>query len=158
MAALILLLASAVVWFDIAAIRHLQRASFQPRIVAPTPRASNVDRLLAQTLRELVALFDLRACWFEAFPFDTQLPRIEPGRIMVPAKEPGSPPVSYTSIELPVRLDDLTLGRIVLLPSAQSVRDISSLIARETAIAMAAALAAPIAAALRSGDLSRSAL
>jgi hypothetical protein len=54
-------------------------------------------------------------------------------------------------------MDGLTLGRIVLLPTAQSVHDLASPSARETAIAMAEDLAAPVAAALRTGDLSRSA-
>ena len=157
MALVVVLIACVLVWFDIAAIRHLQRSQQSARGVEPDSRASNLDHLFAQTFGVLTALFDLRACWFEAFPFDTVLPRIEPERIMVPAGVPGNPPVCYTSIELPVRLDGLTLGRIVLLPTALSLHEISSPSARETAIALAAELAAPVAAALRSGDLSRSA-
>jgi hypothetical protein len=159
MAAVIVVLAGVVLWLDIAAIRsHLRHtASPSGRGVDPAPRSSRLDHLFDQTFRRLVALFDLRTCWFEPFPFDSVLPRIERGRIVAPAEEPGSPPISYTSIELPVRMDGLTLGRIVLLPTAQSVHDLASPSARETAIAMAEDLAAPVAAALRTGDLSRSA-
>lgn len=157
MAGVIVVLAGAVAWIDIAVMRHLHRTSLQSARIVEPPPASSLEHLFARTFRELAAMCDLRACWFEPFPFDTLLPRIEPGRIMVPTDEPGSPPVSYTSIELPVRLDGLTLGRIVLLPSAQSVRQAFSSRAREKAIEMAAELGAPVAAALRSGDLSRSA-
>jgi hypothetical protein len=159
MAAVIVVFAGVVLWLDIAAIRsHLRRtAPLSGRVVEPAPRSSSLDHRFDQTCRRLVTLFDLRACWFEPFPFDTTLPRIERARIVAPADEPGSPPISYTSIELPVCMDGLTLGRIVLLPTAQSLHDISSPRARETAIAMADELAGPVAAALRTGDLSRSA-
>lgn len=155
MAAVIVLLAGLVIWVDIAAIRHLQRTSPYRRHVEPTARPSDLEQLFERAFRELGELFDLRACWFEAFPFDALLPRIEPGRIMIPADEPGSAPVAYTSIELPVRLDGLTLGRIVLLPSAQTVRHIASTTARETALSLAAAIAVPVAAALKGNDGSR---
>src|SRR4029077_2664586 len=65
----------------------------------------------------LIAMFGLRTCWFESFPFDVQLPRIEPGRIVLPADEPGVPSWSFDiGVELPVRCSGLTLGRYVLVP------------------------------------------
>jgi hypothetical protein len=65
---------------------------------------------------ELRSMFDLRACWFEPFPFDVQLPRIEAGRVVLPGAEPGVAPWCLDAgVELPVRLGDLTIGRFVLL-------------------------------------------
>ena len=155
MAAVFLILAGAVLWLDIIGMRHLHRASLRSAgIGEPASRASSLEHLFARTFRELAALFDLRACWFEVFPFDAPLPRIEAGRIALPDDEPGVPAVSYAGIELPVRLHDLTLGRIVLLPTAQSVGMVFTSTARERAIAMAAELAAPVAAALTTGKVS----
>jgi hypothetical protein len=90
------------------------------QIAHPTVRAAVPGELIGQFAAELTARFDLRACWFEPFPFDTLLPRIEPGRIVVPAAEPGVR--SFTDwhagdgVELPVRYEALTLGRYVLVP------------------------------------------
>src|SRR6478735_10933601 len=67
----------------------------------------------------LIAMFGLRACWFESFPFDVQLPRIEPGQIVLPPEEPGVASWSgEVGVELPVRYGDLTLGRYVLVPAS----------------------------------------
>jgi len=66
--------------------------------------------------RRLRSMFGLRACWYESFPFDVQLPRIEPGRIVLPATEPGVAPWRLDNgVELPVRLGNVTLGRFVLV-------------------------------------------
>ena len=65
-------------------------------------------------------LLGLRACWFESFPFDRTLPRLEQDRVVLPAAEPGAQ--SYADwrpglgIELPVEYRGLTLGRFVLVP------------------------------------------
>jgi len=90
------------------------------QITYPTDRAAEPRDLVRQFAAELTARFELRACWFEPFPFDRLLPRIEPGRIVVPAAEPGAQ--SFTEwlpthgVELPVRYGALTLGRYVLVP------------------------------------------
>jgi len=149
MAAVILVLAGAIAWLDIIGMRHLHRASLQSaRIAESAPRSPSIEQRFARTFRELAALLDLDACWYEPFPFDTPLPRIEPGRIVLPADEPGFPSVSYAGVELPVRLNDLTLGRIVLIPNAQSVGAVFSPAARDRALQLAAQLAAPLAATL----------
>ena len=97
----------------------------------------------------LVAMFGLRACWFEPFPFDVQLPRIEPGRIVLPAEEPGVASWSPGSgIELPVRHDDLTMGRFVLVPETPTTGVALAPSARAEAIAMATRVGALIAAAM----------
>jgi len=152
MAAVYLVVAGVVLWLEIAGMRIAHRASLQSAGIVETPRAPKLELLFATTFSELAVLCDLRACWFEMFPFDTALPRIESGRIVGPAEEPGVP-ASYTGVELPVRLNGLTLGRIVLLPSAQSVGTVFTPIARERAIELAAELAAPVAAALTKGKL-----
>ena len=58
------------------------------------------------------------ACDYEPFPFDATLPRIAPGRVVLPAAEPGI--VSYArwspadGVEVPVYSDGLLLGRFVV--------------------------------------------
>lgn len=76
--------------------------------------------LVDQLVDQLMARLELRACWFEPFPFDSLLPRIESDRIVLPPDEPGTrsyrdwqPP---DGIELPIRYGALTLGRFVLVP------------------------------------------
>ena len=79
--------------------------------------AAECDAAIARTAGRLMTMFDLRDCRFEPFPFDGQLPRIELGRIVVPAAEPGLEPWSLDGgIELPIRFRDLTVGRFVLSP------------------------------------------
>ena len=101
------------------------------------------------TVPRLIALFELRACWFESFPFDVQLPRIEPGRIVLPAEEPGIEPwAGQEGVELPVRHGDFTLGRFVLVPASPTSGVALSSTSRAEAIASAAAVGARIAAAI----------
>lgn len=111
------------------------------------------ELLLARTADRLTALLDLRGCTYEPFPFDVQLPRIEPGRIVLPEQEPGLEQWSLDAgIELPVRFHGLTLGRYVLLPRTRTVGVALSPSARSDAIALAAKLGAPIAAAWLAAD------
>ena len=97
----------------------------------------------------LIAMFGLRACWYESFPFDVQLPRIEPGRIVLPADEPGISPWSLDlGIELPVRHCGLTVGRYVLAPASPSTGAGLSSARRAEAMSMAASVGSRIAAAM----------
>jgi len=84
---------------------------------SPTDSAND---LLTRLGAEIAAHLDLRACWFEPFPFDASLPRIEQDRVVLPAGEPGVRPFADwqpgDGIELPVRVGALTLGRFVLVP------------------------------------------
>ena len=97
----------------------------------------------------LIALLGLRVCWFESFPFDGQLPRIEPGRIVLPPDEPGvSAWAGEAAVELPVRHQGLTLGRFVLVPAAPTCGISLSPAARADAIAMSEGVGARIAAAI----------
>jgi hypothetical protein len=150
MAAIILIGAGAVVWLEIAALKHIGRASLHEAQAAydAAPGAS-IEEQLAHTARQLAALLDLRACWFEPFPFDDLLPRIEPGRIILPMPEPGVAPCSDFGVELSVRMEGLTLGRFVLVPPKPSVGIIFSPTARDQALALAERLGAPLAAAMR---------
>jgi len=105
--------------------------------------------LLEDTAARLVRMFGLRACWFEPFPFDAQLPRIEPGRIVLPAAEPGVEPWSCDKgVELPVRSNGLTLGRFVLVPATPTTGVVFSHVDRAEAIAMVDPVGEVIAAAL----------
>jgi hypothetical protein len=67
----------------------------------------------------------LRACWFEPWPYDCELPVIEGRRIVLPADEPGVAPFSTRSpdngVALPVRSATLELGRFVLLSRTPTV-------------------------------------
>src|SRR5438034_4170218 len=72
-----------------------------------------------ETARDaLTAQLDLAQCSFEPWPFDALLPRIETGRIVLPADVVGAR--SYGAwraedgIELPLRMHELQLGRFVL--------------------------------------------
>jgi len=98
------------------------------------------DTAIAQTARCLVTMFDLHDCWFEPFPFDTQLPRIEPGRIVLPGDEPGLESWSLEAgVELPVRFRELTVGRYVLLAKRPTAGVALSPSLRSDAITLAAA-------------------
>jgi len=97
----------------------------------------------------LIALFGLRACWYESFPFDVQLPRIEPGRIVLPADEPGLAPWSLDlGIELPVRHGLLTIGRYVLAPASRTTGVVFTPARRADAIALISPVGSLIAAAM----------
>lgn len=89
-------------------MRRSNPSSSSPPVGVPTRTASTVE--------QLTDLLSLRRCWYEPFPFDHQLPRIEPDRIVLPACEPGVAPWRLgEGVELPVRFGNLTLGRFVLL-------------------------------------------
>ena len=156
MAAMIVVLAGAVVWLEIALMRRMGRASLREAQAAsaPPPNAS-IEDLVAHTAGEIAVLLDLRACWFEPFPFDALLPRIEHGRIILPTPEPGVAPCGGTGVELPVRVNELTLGRFVLVPPKPSVGVVFSPSARDRAVALAEQTGPPLAAAWLSGDSSR---
>ena len=97
----------------------------------------------------LIAMFGLRACWFESFPFDVQLPRIEPGRIVLPVDEPGTSSWSLDlGVELPVRHSGLTIGRYVLVPAAATTGVDFSPASRAEALSMVAPVGSVIAAAM----------
>jgi hypothetical protein len=101
---------------------------------------------------ELIVLFGLRACWFESFPFDVQLPRIEPGRIVLPADEPGVSSWSlHLGVELPVRYCGLTVGRYVLVAASPTSGVDFSPAVRDEAIAMVAPVGTLIAACIIEG-------
>jgi hypothetical protein len=105
--------------------------------------------IVEATATRLVAMFGLRDCWFEPFPFDAQLPRIEPGRIVLPSAEPGVEQWSCDKgVELPVRFTGLTLGRFVLVPTTPTTGVALSHVDRSEAIAMVANLGDAIAGAM----------
>jgi hypothetical protein len=111
-----------------------------------------VEPLLYAAATHLVATLGLRACRFEPFPFDGQLPRIEPGSIVVPATEPGIAPWSGESgVELPVRARGFTVGRFVLVAASPTVGVAFSPPARAAAIEMVAGLGDVAVAAMLAG-------
>jgi hypothetical protein len=107
------------------------------------------ESLVDVTATRLVATFGLRACWFEPFPFDAQLPRIEPGRIILPSAEPGVEPWSCDKgVELPVHFAGLELARFVLVPETPTTGVGFPPADRADAIAMVAIVGEVIAAAM----------
>ena len=149
MAAVILVLGGVVVWLEVALMRRMGRASLRDAQAATeAPTGSSIEAIVARTASEIAMLLDLRACWFEPFPFDALLPRIEQGRIVLPTPEPGVAPCSGAGVELPVRVNGLTLGRFVLIPPKPSVgvaflpsaRDRAAELAEQTGPLLAAAL------------------
>jgi len=156
MAAVLVVLAGVVVWLEVHAMKRMARTSLRDAQAAyPARPGSRVEDLLDDTADTIATLLDLRACWFEPFPFDTLLPRIEQGRIVIPAPEPGVAPCCGLGVELPVRANGLTLGRYVLIPAVPSTGVIFAPTARNQATALAARSATLVAAALIDADSSR---
>jgi hypothetical protein len=113
--------------------------SREVRLTGPPPETDAV-------VSRLVAMFRLRDCWYEPFPFDAQLPRIETDRIELPAVEPGVIPWDLDSgIELPVRATGLTLGRFVLIASTSTCGVALSPASRAEAIRLAERVAPAVA-------------
>jgi len=155
MAAIVILFATAVLWIDVVAVRALLRNARTPTAVYLAPRDVPVEDRLCNAALEMTVMLDLRGCWFEPFPFDRQLPRIEQGRIVLPPAEPGIAPWSDAGVELPVVANGLTVGRFVLEPSVGSVGAVFSPTVRERAVAMADDLAPSVAVAVIRGDADR---
>jgi hypothetical protein len=114
-----------------------------------TPSAPPERRDIGYCAQRIAARLDLGACWFEPFPFDQLLPRVEPGAIVLPADEPGARPYSRwqpsDGIELPVRAGDLTLGRFVLVSTRPTCGVALDSSARADAIAIARSAAGELA-------------
>ena len=111
---------------------------------------SSVARAIAEPLvPRLIAMLGLRGCWFEPFPFDVQLPRIESGRIVLPPDEPGVRSWALDmGVELPVRYSGLTLGRYVLVAASPTTGVDFSPASRAEALSMVAPVGSLIAAAM----------
>jgi hypothetical protein len=79
----------------------------------------------AATARRLTQLLGLADCWFEAWPYDRQLPTMARGRVILPADEPGTRGYSEWStadgVGLPEFHAGLEIGRFVLLPRIPTV-------------------------------------
>ena len=111
------------------------------------------EPVVQATAAQLVAMFELDACWYEPFPFDTQLPRLELGRIVLPADEPGVRSwAPGMGIELPVRYRDLVLGRFVLVPAGLTVGVGLPPVGRAEAISMANRVGALLAAGMLAAE------
>jgi hypothetical protein len=111
--------------------------------------ATHSDAVVDTASSYLISRLGLVACWFESFPFDAQMARIEAGRIVLPAAEPGVAPWAFGGgVELPVRFAGLTLGRFVLVPTGRSSGVIISPSERAEAIAWADAVGHVVAAAI----------
>jgi hypothetical protein len=154
MAAMIVILAGAALWLEVLVMRAMHRTSTRSAgSENHTPRDAPVEDLVARAAVEITALLDLQACWFEPFPFDTLLPRIEDGRIVLPVPEPGVAPWSDAGgVELPVRSNGLSVGRFVLQPGAATVGVRFPPTARDRAIAIAGQLGPAVAVALVGAD------
>jgi hypothetical protein len=118
-------------------------------VLSNSRAGSPTAALVEATATRLAELFGLHACWFEPFPYDVQLPRIEPGRIVLPAAEPGLAPWSCdVGVELPVRFAGLTLGRFVLVPSTPTSGVAFASTARAEAISTVTQVGAVLAASM----------
>jgi len=96
----------------------------------------------------LCAALDLVSCAFETWPFHASLPRIERGRVVIPADEVGARSyrawVPADGIELPVRIDGLQIGRFVLVPRIATAGVALPVADRERALDIAEACAAAL--------------
>ena len=103
----------------------------------------------------LSARLDLAQCWFEQWPFDALLPRVERGRIVLPADVVGARSCSTwraeDGIELPVRVQELQLGRFVLVASVATTGVALSISSRDRALGIAEGCASALAARLTEG-------
>lgn len=113
-----------------------------------TASSSVADSVVAR----LAGRLDLADCWYEPFPFDVQLPRLEPGRVVLPPGEPGVGVWKPGAVEVPVRAAGLTLGRFVLVPRTPTCGVAWSPRLRAVAIAWADAVAPAIAAEILAED------
>jgi hypothetical protein len=99
-----------------------------------------VPSVAGYTARIKVRL-ELRACWFESFPFDRQLPRLEADRVVLPATEPGLVPYADWApehgIELTVCARGHTLGRFVLVSERPTCGVAFPIAARRDAVEIA---------------------
>ncbi len=104
---------------------------------------------IEQTTEQLTRLLHVRTCRFETFPFDRQLPRVEPGRIVLPAAEPGLAPwTTDAGVEIPLRYRGLPLGRFVVVPTVPTSGVAFPPSARTRAIEIVSAVGAAVAEAL----------
>jgi len=103
----------------------------------PSAPAMPADEFAAQLVHQL----GLEACRYESFPFDRQLPRLEPERVVLPAHEPGVQPLtawrSEHGIELAVRFRQHMLGRFVLVPERPTCGVALAASARDDALTFA---------------------
>jgi hypothetical protein len=119
----------------------VRTTSEHPSLVSP-PATVEATRL------QLCAALDLVTCAFEAWPFDALLPRIERGRVVIPADEIGAR--SYRlwapedGIELPVRIYGVQIGRFVLVPRVATSGIALPVADRERALDIAEACAAAL--------------
>ncbi len=122
-------------------------SSFEP---APSWwQSPATESILCAAATWLVAKFGLCACRFEPFPFDVHLPRIEPGRVVLPAAEPGVAVWSgEPGVELPVRHFGLPVGRFVLVTQSSTTGVGFSPSDRAEAISMMVGVGRVIAAAM----------
>jgi hypothetical protein len=103
----------------------------------------------------LGARLDLAQCWFEQWPFDALLPRLERGRIVLPADVVGAR--SYAAwraedgIEVPVRIQELQVGRFVLVARAATAGVALPATSRDRALDIAEGCASALAARLTEG-------
>ena len=106
-------------------------------------------------LMALCEALDLVSCTFEPWPFETLLPRIERGRVVLPGDEVGAR--SYRTwtpadgIEVPVRINRLQIGRFVLVTSLATTGVALSISDRDRALDIAEACASVFADRLTEG-------
>jgi len=100
------------------------------------------------TRTRLCAALDLVSCAFEAWPFDALLPRVERGRVVIPADEIGARSyrawVPADGIELPLRVNALQIGRFVLVARIATTGVALPATDRERALDIAEACAASL--------------
>lgn len=119
---------AAVMHFDEVERRVLATSQAAPRTTpvlleyATVSRSATEDvaRLLAGATAEVGGLAAIEASWFEPFPFPSQLPRLLPGRLQLPAAEPGTAVSTEvrrgSGFEVPVFVRGLPVGRLVVVP------------------------------------------
>ena len=132
-----------------AAARHQAEIERMRRVVEVGAGSDTPGRLIENVRRELVGLIPLERCWFERPPFETTMPRLTHGRVVVPSDDPRVmqlDPTPSRLVELRVFGNGELQGRFVLefarpsfgLSIPEEVRTTAVALADQLGVALAA--------------------
>jgi hypothetical protein len=132
-----------------AATKHQAEIERMRRVVEVGAGSDRPGRLIENVRRELVGLIPLERCWFEAPPFETKMPRLTHGRVVMPTDDPRVmqlDPTPSRLVELRVYGGGQIQGRFVLEFAEPSIGLSISEEVRATTVALADQLGVALAA------------
>ena len=132
-----------------AAAKHQAEIERMRRVVEVGAGSDAPGRLIENVRRELMGLIPLERCWFEPSPFETKMPRLSHGRVVMPVDDPRVmqlDPTPSRLVELPVYGHGRIQGRFVLQFAEPSIGLSIPEEVRTTAVALADQLGVALAA------------